>query len=546
LVVVGLALLLIAGDGVAQHAGHAESIVAECVECHGADGLKTANGAPYLAGQNANYLAAAMRAYAKGQRNHAPMQDIAKTLEEPKILALAELYAGLKGNWRGAARGSGQASRPSEETIAAGRDAAKPCFSCHGAEGNSARAGVPSIAGLQPAYFSQAARAYFSGDRVDPLMATFKEALSDQEIEQLAAYFATLTRQKPAPAATGNIKAGAQAAQNCVGCHGRDGNSGVAEFPSVTGLDPAYFAKAMREYRDGKRKNEHMLRATRKMSDATIENLAAYFATREPKPFPLAAAPRGEKFDPVGDGERVAQSCVGCHGDATNPPQSATPRLSGLHERYLATSIAAYRGNARRHELMKTFVARLSDLDIEKVALYFAVQPPAIANARANAVAADAAAAASCAGCHGDGGNSTNPDVPSLSGQDPAYLALAIESYRSGARDHEDMRKAVAELNPESAAALAHFFNRQTPVAATVRMPEAPTELAAKCNRCHGERGYSTEPGKPRLAGQSETYLLRALREYKHQQRQSTAMHAMADVLSEIELRAIAAYYARN
>ncbi len=77
--------------------------------------------------------------------------------------------------------------------------------------------------------------------------------------------------------------------------------------------------------------------------------------------------------------------------------------------------------------------------------------------------------------------------------------------------------------------------------------PESPEFLIKeRCDRCHGERGFSTNPGKPRLAGQSEAYLVVAMQEYQDGSRSSQTMHAMADVLSLLEIKAVAAYYARQ
>ncbi len=548
MVVAGIAGGLIANIAWSAHAPETKSVIAACVECHGENGLKTANGAPYLAGQNANYMAAALRAYAKGQRNHAGMETLAKTLSEPEILAVSQLYAGLSGKWKGSGRGSrATAAGPRPEDIAAGRDAAKPCTSCHGAEGNSTRAGVPSIAGLPPGYLVQAMRAYFSGERTDIMMATFKDALDNRELDQLGAYFSTVPRHKIAPAAAGNSSTGKNAAQSCAGCHGRDGNSSVAEFPPLAALDAQYFAKAMREYRDGQRKSAHMNNIARKMSDTTITTLAAYFAAQEPKISTSQSTTSHAEFDPAGDGERASQACVGCHGDGHVNPQPGTPRLTGLQRDYLVASINAYRSGTRRHDLMKTFVAKLSESDIENIALYWALQTPVAVNANGTSDAGGLEAITrACAACHGDGGNSTNPRIPSLAGQDTAYLATSLEAYKTGARAHDDMRKATGELGQNTITQLAAYFGHQPPVAAPIRQPEAPDVIAAKCDRCHGERGYSGEPGKPRLAGQSEAYLLKALREYKHEARKNSAMHAMSDVLDEIEIRAMAAYYARQ
>ncbi|WP_455205349.1 c-type cytochrome, partial [Kaarinaea lacus] len=129
-------------------------------------------------------------------------------------------------------------------------------------------------------------------------------------------------------------------------------------------------------------------------------------------------------------------------------------------------------------------------------------------------------------------------------GQDPKYIVNALKHYADGKRTNDDMANAVKELNVEQMRDVATYYAAQTPVQLeNINVPKAPEVLAEQCNRCHGENGFSTEADKPRLAGQIEAYLANALRSYRDGTRESTAMHAMADVLTLTELKAIAAYY---
>ncbi|MCG6867677.1 MAG: c-type cytochrome [Gammaproteobacteria bacterium] len=75
---------------------------------------------------------------------------------------------------------------------AAGKAKAAPCASCHGAEGISTSPAYPSIAGMDAAAFSAAMQEYKSGARPNPLMQSFTKNLSDADIENLAAYYASL------------------------------------------------------------------------------------------------------------------------------------------------------------------------------------------------------------------------------------------------------------------------------------------------------------------------------------------------------------------
>jgi cytochrome c553 len=67
--------------------------------------------------------------------------------------------------------------------------ATEVCAACHGADGNSASADFPKLGGQHPDYLAKALRDYQSGLRKNPIMGGFAQALSKQDIENLAAYY---------------------------------------------------------------------------------------------------------------------------------------------------------------------------------------------------------------------------------------------------------------------------------------------------------------------------------------------------------------------
>lgn len=71
------------------------------------------------------------------------------------------------------------------------KKAAEVCAACHGPDGNSQTADFPRIAGQHADYLRKAMRDYKSGARKDPVMTGFVNALTPQDIENLAAYFST-------------------------------------------------------------------------------------------------------------------------------------------------------------------------------------------------------------------------------------------------------------------------------------------------------------------------------------------------------------------
>jgi len=81
---------------------------------------------------------------------------------------------------------SAQAADP-----AAGKEKSAVCAACHGADGNSQTADFPRIAGQHEAYLLQALHDYKSGRRKDPIMGAQVQALSKQDMADLAAWFAS-------------------------------------------------------------------------------------------------------------------------------------------------------------------------------------------------------------------------------------------------------------------------------------------------------------------------------------------------------------------
>ena len=525
-----------------------QTLATKCVECHGIDGASGKKRVPFLAGQQAHYLAGALHTYANGTRTHDVMKVLAQALNEQDILDVAAYYAQLNTPWKGAAPPAAPKVRHFDKaTVAVGQSSSRHCDSCHGADGNSTRAGVPSLAGLQPEYFIKALNAYFSGERSDPIMSVFKESLDKQEIKTMAAYYASQPRGKTRFLSRGKGEAGKSKSGACSGCHGADGNSINPAIPSLAGQNGPYLENVLLAYRNGQRKNSMMQAAVTSLQPKDLRDLAAYFASQEPQIPGAPAATSPDKFDPVGDGARLALNCAGCHGDKGNSATPGIPSLSRLHSDYLVSAIKAYRDGGRRNATMKNAAVNLSDADIVKLGLYYATQEPAGKPSRTKGdAAAGEKLAETCNRCHGDHGNSTSPDTPTLAGQDPAYLTAAVKNYASGARTQTTMQNAVKELKDSDLNNLAAYFAAQAPVKPGIRLPEAPETLAEKCDRCHGENGRSTEAVKPRLNGQVETYLIQALQSYKNGARDNTMMHAMSDVLSDMEIEAVAAYYARK
>ena len=84
--------------------------------------------------------------------------------------------------------------------------------------------------------------------------------------------------------AAGDTAAGRQKAVQCQTCHGLDGLAKIPGAPHLAGQVEEYLVKAMHAYRSGARKDEMMTVATRTLTDEDVEDLAAFYASLDPKP----------------------------------------------------------------------------------------------------------------------------------------------------------------------------------------------------------------------------------------------------------------------
>jgi cytochrome c553 len=134
---------------------------------------------PQLGGQNAEYLVAALRGYANGERGHGTMHSNAATLTEQDMQDIAAYLAQFGGPKAG---GGGPVS-----------DKVATCTACHGERGISVQAMYPNLAGQHKSYLMKALRDYRSGERRNPIMAGFAASLSDADIEAVSDYFSSQT-----------------------------------------------------------------------------------------------------------------------------------------------------------------------------------------------------------------------------------------------------------------------------------------------------------------------------------------------------------------
>jgi cytochrome c553 len=171
-------------------------IVENCARCHGLDGLGRGIGAfPRLAGQRADYMDRALRAYADGRRHSGTMGPIAASLSAGTRQQAVRYYASLPPF----TSGDNQSSAARGEEIAVNGLPAQmvpACTECHGPSTTPKNPAYPNLAGQHPAYLSQQLQLLRNrrrgGSEYVHLMHSFVDRLTDDHIADVAAYFASL------------------------------------------------------------------------------------------------------------------------------------------------------------------------------------------------------------------------------------------------------------------------------------------------------------------------------------------------------------------
>ncbi|KGY10940.1 cytochrome C [Vibrio tubiashii] len=179
--------------------------------------------------------------------------------------------------------------------IEAGKAKSQTCVACHGADGNSQLAMYPKLAGQHAKYIEKQLRDLKLGmtsngkqGRMDPVMSGMALPLSEQDMKDLAAYYASLpishntTPENVVDAGkvlytAGDAERGLTA---CIACHGPRGDgTELSGFPKISGQHADYIKAQLEKFRDGSRNNdmnEMMRDIAKKLTDDDIDTLSKY------------------------------------------------------------------------------------------------------------------------------------------------------------------------------------------------------------------------------------------------------------------------------
>ncbi|MEE4376056.1 MAG: cytochrome c [Candidatus Competibacteraceae bacterium] len=180
--------MLFATMSVAQAAGDpaaGEYKFKTCAGCHAIAGYTNVYPSyhvPRLGGQHPEYIIAALKAYQAGDRQHPTMHANAYSLSEQDMADIAAYVANF---------GPAEDAPPVQGNAAAGKKIAANCVACHGQDGNGPDPNFPRLAGQHEDYLLKVLQEYHQGTRNNAIMKGMVATLSEQDLADLAAFYAS-------------------------------------------------------------------------------------------------------------------------------------------------------------------------------------------------------------------------------------------------------------------------------------------------------------------------------------------------------------------
>ena len=389
----------------------------------------------------------------------------------------------------------------------AGKTKAASCAACHGANGIGIMDAYPNIAGQHADYIVKQLKAFkANSDRSDPVMSPMAAALSEQDMADVAAYFASFGLDGSAPAVTEEASSDSSATSAapvaraqakavyvadassgkalyehgdeargitaCIDCHGKEGNSDVLINPNLSSQHPEYIEKQLKAFKSDTRHNASMNQVSVNLTNEDIANLGAYFkdpsAVGDVKASAAKIVVRSFTGD-VAEGKTKAATCAACHGADGNALIAMYPSLAGQGEAYLVKQITNFKSGARKDPVMSGMVAALSADDIQNISAYFASQTlkPAVTETSARGkqlyMSGDAKAGiTACVACHSINGKGIDKaGFPAVAGQSATYLKSQLMKFRTKERNNDNnsmMQNIAIKLTKKDADALSSYM----------------------------------------------------------------------------------------
>ena len=202
-------------------------------------------------------------------------------------------------------------------------------------------------------------------------------------VASAAALLCVGTAVAQAPAKPDAAKGQGIASQVCAACHAADGNSVTVANPKLAGQFYEYLHRKLVNFKPqaGKkagRENAVMAGMVANLSEADMQNVAAYYAAQKLKPAAAKdkeLAALGQKIYRGGITATAVAACSGCHGPSGAGMPAQYPRISGQFAEYIEAQLKAFRSGARANDsngMMRGVAVRMTDREIQAVAEYAA------------------------------------------------------------------------------------------------------------------------------------------------------------------------------
>jgi cytochrome c553 len=171
----------------------------------------------------------------------------------------------------------------------AGSMSSQLCQGCHGETGNSVEGLIPRLAGQYSDYISKQFRNYKSGEREHQIMNAMSQIISDEELMDISAYFASQQQMSGGGKignatgrslfTKGSVSRGVLPCEGCHGVNGKGQGPDVFDFPVIGGQNQAYLKVQLQNWRSGARSNSAggvMNQVAKSLTDDEIQVLSEY------------------------------------------------------------------------------------------------------------------------------------------------------------------------------------------------------------------------------------------------------------------------------
>jgi len=164
--------------------------------------------------------------------------------------------------------------------------------------------------------------------------------------------------------------------QLCAGCHSPDGNSEIPENPKLSGLDAAYIARQLKDFKSGDRHSTVMVSIIPMVDEKEYKALAVFFSNQKRKnggaSTDVDLVAQGKLIYDDGILGSAVPACAGCHNeDGSGTPKY--PRLAGQNAPYVVQQMLDFKNGVRTNDskaAMRAVAKRMNEQEINAVASY--------------------------------------------------------------------------------------------------------------------------------------------------------------------------------